>query len=73
MRYAQRRKKACTEKYQVKLRSKLDREHDFDVTPGYIVVRRKLRWIYCKDSTDIRRQLKHQELILSCDITFLLH
>ena len=48
----------CIEKYQFKLYSKCDREHDFDVILGHVVPCRKLRWIYRKHLYDVARQVE---------------
>ena len=41
----------CIEKYQVELSSKYDREHDFDVIVGWVVLCRK-------HSNDVARQVE---------------
>ena len=63
--------------YQVELCSKYDREHDFDVMLGYIVICRKLRWICHKHSNNVVRQVETpgEATLLSCRIviTFMSH
>ena len=46
------------EKNQLELCSKYDREDDFDVILGEVVLCRSLRWICRKHSNDVARQVK---------------
>ena len=46
------------EKYQFELCSKYDREHNFDVNLGQVVLCRKLRWICRKHSNDVVQQFE---------------
>ena len=46
------------EKYQFDLGSKYDREYGFDVIFGKVLLCRKLRWICCKHSSDVARQVE---------------
>ena len=48
----------CIEKYQFELCSKYDREHDFDIILGLVVLCRKLRWICRKHSNNVVRQVE---------------
>ena len=48
----------CIEKYQFEPCSKYDREYDFDLIFGQVVPCSMLRWICCKHSHDVERQVK---------------
>ena len=48
----------CFEKYQLELCSEYEREYDFDVILGQVVLCRRLRWICCKLSNDVARQVE---------------
>ena len=48
----------CIEKNQFELCLKYDREHDFDVILGEVVLCCKLRWICRRHSNDVMRQVE---------------
>ena len=50
----------CKERYQVKPCSKYDRQQGFDVIFGKVVPCRTLRWISCKHSNNVARQVETQ-------------